>query len=74
VQPIRENVRRDALLVLQQLAEVPPPAEDHVPQDQQRPGIAKNLQRKIDRAQRPVCVTHRLQDRARLPRMQLVAK
>jgi hypothetical protein len=43
VQPIREHVRRDALLVLQELAEVPPPAEDHVPQDQQRPGIAKNL-------------------------------
>ena len=66
-EPVRQDVRCDAFLGLgQQLAEMPPVAEDHVADDQQAPFVAHHLERQIDRASRSLWGGHSSASKNRL--------
>src|SRR5579883_258405 len=52
-QPVRQNVRGDALGRLQELVIAPVASQHHVPNNQQRPAVAENLDRRVQRTPRP---------------------
>src|SRR5262245_45873640 len=49
-QTIGEHVGRDALLGAEEIGVARPALEHQVSDDQQRPGVAKHLEREVDRA------------------------
>ncbi|MCY1236733.1 hypothetical protein D9M72_494050 [compost metagenome] len=59
VQPLREDVRGDAFLGLQELAEVPLVRKHQVANDQQAPAVADDFEREVDRAQGLLLDGHR---------------